>query len=131
MQKLKIGGKVYDLAEAIPKTSLHTLLIMKRDYGWTMPKLAVLANRLDKLTDHMAVLEDEELLEGFLVIIWLARRHAGEKVTLEESSNEVRLDELEMVDDDPKPEPEPDPKDRTDSGPGGAVPPPPLQPPTI
>lgn len=114
MQKLRISGVVYDMETAIPKTSLQTLLVMKRDYGYTMPMIVKLSSKLEKLTDPMAVLEDEELLQGFLVIIWLARRHNGEDVTLEESSNNVILDELELVDDG-EPEQAPDPKEQTGS----------------
>lgn len=132
MQKLKISGTVYDMEAAIPKTSLQTLLVMKRDYGYTMPMIVRLSGKMEKLTDPMAVLEDEELLQGFLIIIWLARRHAGEDVTLEESSNRVILDEIELVEPDPEPEAAAsDPKEQTVSGPGGALPPPPPGPPTI
>lgn len=131
MQKLKVGGVVYDMETAIPKTSLQTLLVMKRDYGYTMPMIVKLSSKLEKLTDPMAVLEDEELLQGFLIIIWLARRHAGEDVTLEDSSNRVILDEIEMVEPDPEPEAAEDPKEQTGSGPAGNVPPPPPGPPTI
>lgn len=133
MQKLKISGVVYDMETAIPKTSLQTLLIMKRDYGYTMPMIVKLSSKLEKLTDPMAVLEDEEMLQGFLIIIWLARRHAGEDVTLEESSNAVILDEIEMVEDD-EAEPEAaaaDPKEQTGSEAGASVPPLPPGPPTI
>lgn len=132
MQKLKISGTVYDMETAIPKTSLQTLLVMKRDYGYTMPMIVKLSSKLEKLTDPMAVLEDEELLQGFLIIIWLARRHGGEDVTLEESSNRVILDEIEMVEPDPEPEAAaPDPKEQTGSAAAGELPPLPPGPPTI
>lgn len=132
MQKLKISGVVYDMETAIPKTSLQTLLIMKRDYGYTMPMIVKLSSKLEALTDPMAVLEDEEMLQGFLIIIWLARRHAGEDVTLEESSNAVILDEIELVDPDPEPEAAaPDPKEQTGSEAGEKLPPLPPGPPTI
>lgn len=131
MKKLKISGTVYDMETAIPKSSLQTLLIMKRDYGYTMPMIAGLANKMERITDPMAVLEDEELLQGFLIIIWLARRHAGEDVTLEDSSNRVVLDEIELVEDEPQPEAAAVPKERTDSGPAAAAPPLPPGPPTM
>lgn len=132
MKKLKVSGTVYDLETAIPKTSLQTLLVMKRDYGYTMPMIVRLSTKLDKLTDPMAVLEDEELLQGFLIIIWLARRHAGEDVTLEDSSNRVILDEIELVPDEEEPEPvTADPKEQTGSEAGDGRPPLPPGPPTI
>lgn len=109
--KLKISGKLYDVEAGASKATLQTLLVMQRDYGINMPQLAAAAGRMQGITDPNQVLGDPELLQAFLVMVWLARRHAGEDMTLEESSN-VPIDELELIVEDGDVQ-EPDPKEQT------------------
>ena len=120
--KLKVAGKVYDLEEAIMGTELGTIRVMKKEYGWTMPRLAQLAGKMEQLSDPAAIFEDDELFDGFLVMIWLARVYYGENITLDEASK-IKLGELMLVpDEDDKQETEPAPKEQTGSEADGAAP---------
>ena len=68
---------------------------------------------VDAVRDDLDTLVlDADLLEAVLVLIWMARRHAGENMTLEESGS-FPVDELEFVGEDVPPEP--DPKEQTGS----------------
>lgn len=111
--KLKISGKLYDVEAGAAKATLQTLLVMQRDYGINMQQLAETAKRMQGIKDPNEVLGDPELLQAFLVMVWLARRHAGEDMTLEESSN-VPIDELELIVEEGDTA-EPDPKEQTGS----------------
>lgn len=116
--KLKISGKVYDVEAGASKVKLQTLLVMQRDYGVNMADLAEKAERFKDVKDPRQLLGNPDLLEALLILIWMARKHAGENMTLEESGD-FPIDELEFVSEDV---PEPDPKDQTGSGPGAEPP---------
>lgn len=110
--KLKISGKEYDVDAGASKATLQTLYVMQRDYGVNMAELAEKAERFKDVRDPRQLLGDPDLLEALLVLIWMARRHAGENMTLEESGS-FPVDELEFVGEDVPPEP--DPKEQTGS----------------
>ncbi len=113
--KLKISGKLYDPEAGASKVTLQTLLVMQRDYGINMVQLAEGAKRMQAIKNPNEVFGDPEMLEAFLVMVWLARRYAGEEMTLEESSA-VPIDELELVmEDGDEPGPVADPKEQTGS----------------
>lgn len=84
--KLEVDGKKYDLEEGMSHAELHTLFELKSKYGIGMKSMLKAVERMKGL-DPMDLLEDVELFETFLAAIWLARRHAGEKLTLEEATS--------------------------------------------
>jgi hypothetical protein len=89
--KLEIAGTTYDLKEALQKPSLLTLMELQAKTGVGMKSLVTGAQKLQGM-DAMDILDDPEALRIFAAIIWLARKHAGEKITFEESAS-VPLDE--------------------------------------
>lgn len=93
--KLEIEGKQYDLEAGMARADLYTLFELKSKYGIGMQSMLKAAERMKGL-DPMALLEDAELFQTFLAMIWLARRHAGEKLTLEESTS-IPLTELQVI----------------------------------
>lgn len=122
--KLKIRGKVYDVEAAVSKVTLQNLLVMQRDYGVNMADLAERVARFKDVKDPRQLLGNPDLLEALLILIWMARRYAGEDMTLEESGS-FPMDEIEFI-----PDEEPavaDPKEQTGSGPAAG---PPAQEPT-
>jgi hypothetical protein len=96
--KLEIDGKQYDLEAGMARADLYTLFELKSKYGIGMQSMLKAAERMKGL-DPMAMLEDVELFQTFLAMIWLARRHAGERLTLEESTS-IPLTELRVVDEE-------------------------------
>lgn len=116
--KLKISGKEYDVDAGASKATLQTLYVMQREYGVNMADLAEKAERFKGVRDPRQLLGNPDLLEALLILIWMARRYAGEIMSLEESGS-FPIDELEFV---PEPAPEPDPKERTGSGPDAEPP---------
>lgn len=97
--KFLIEGREYDMERGLSKASLYTLFELKSKYGIGIKSMAAIAKRIDKLADPTDLLDDKETFEVFLAIVWLARRYAGEKLTLEEA-NSMPLDSLQIVDDD-------------------------------
>lgn len=93
--KLEIDGKQYDLEAGMSHADLYTLFELKSKYGIGMQSMLKAAERMKGL-DPMALLDDVELFQTFLAMIWLARRYAGEKHTLEESCS-IQLTELKVV----------------------------------
>lgn len=119
--KFLIEGREYDLERGLSKASLYTLFELKSKYGIGIKSMALIAKRMDKMTDTIDMLDDEEAFKVFMAVVWLARRYAGEKLTLEEA-NGMALDSLQIVEDEG--EETPDPKAPTVSVPAApAVPP--------
>lgn len=120
--KFLIEGREYDLERGLSKASLYSLFELKSRYGIGVKSMVETAKRMDKMPDPMDLLDDEDAFKVFLAIVWLARRYAGEKLTLEEA-NSMALDSLQIVNDEDG-ETTPDPKERTVSVPAApAVPP--------
>lgn len=122
--KFLIEGREYDLERGLSKASLYSLFELKSRYGIGVKSMVETAKRMDKMPDPMDLLDDEDAFKVFLAIVWLARRYAGEKLTLEEA-NGMALDSLQIVNDDDDGDEAPaDPKGRTVSVPAApAVPP--------
>lgn len=129
--KFRIGDKEYDAELGLRKASLLTLFELKSKHGIGLKSLAATAKKFEQIADPMDLLEDEESFQLFLVVIWLARKYAGEKLTLEEANSDFALDELVLVVED-EPEAEaagPDPKAPASAP--AALPPMPQEPPAI
>lgn len=113
--KFLIEGREYDLKNGIAKATLYTLFELKSRYGIGMKSLVGSAKKMESLTDPMELLEDEASFKVFMALIWLARRYAGEKLTLEEANN-VSLDDFTVEPEEGDEVPE-DPKAVMDSDP--------------
>ncbi|MHA7292626.1 hypothetical protein [Arthrobacter sp. HLT1-21] len=113
--KLVIEDKEYNLAEALQKPSLLTLMELQAKAGVGMKSLINGSKKLQGM-EALDILDDPEALRIFAAIIWLARKHAGEKITFEESSG-VPLDSYKWsMDPEVEEEPAADPTGaRTDS----------------
>lgn len=87
--KLIIGETEYDAGEALAKVSLSTLYELKVRTGYGAKSLAEGAKRIGKMVgeDPMQILEDKEAFQVFRIIVWLARRHAGERMSLDEATD--------------------------------------------
>lgn len=120
--KLRINGTVYDPVLGLQKVTLQTLFELKVRHGVSIRDLQAAARKMDKITDPIEVFEDAEAFQTFMVIIWLARRYAGEKVSLEEANSDFGLVDLEIIreaEDEPEKAPATPPKAQRASGQGG------------
>jgi hypothetical protein len=127
---LVIQGKEFDVVETLSKPSLNDLFYLKVKtkseefpLGVSLKTLAAGLERMASFTNPMDFIDDAESLLSLRALIFLARRHAGERVTLD-SANDVPLDEFSFVPEDgdealfgASPDPQPA---LTDSAQGGA-----------
>jgi hypothetical protein len=86
MTKLVIRGAVYSVEDAFARPTLNDLVAIKRATGLGAETIAQRVNKLSGMP-AAEVLDDADLLDGFRAFVWLARRAAGEKLTLEEASD--------------------------------------------
>jgi hypothetical protein len=117
--KFMIGDKEYDAEQGVAKVSLSTLYELKVKHGIGMKTLVSMTRHFADFKDPLDLLEDKNAFRAFMIIIWLARRYAGEHCSLEEAS-QFPLDSLRIVNDEP--EPESDPKAPTASSPDESAP---------
>lgn len=113
--KFTIRGKEYDVEAGASKATLQTLYVMRTKYGIGVKALAEMGKKFATYANPMEILDDPEAFNAFRAMIWLARTHAGEKITMEEACD-FALDE--MIFEVPDPEPEAaaaDPKATADS----------------
>ena len=118
--KFTIRGKEYDIEAGASKATLQTLYVMRTKYGIGVKALAEMGQKFKTFKNPMEILDDPEAFNAFRAMIWLARTHAGDKVTIEEACD-FSLDE--MIFEEPEPEPEEaavDPKATADSEAGDA-----------
>lgn len=118
--KFRIADKEYNARDAVEQISLQTLVDLKRSSGIGIKSLVESTKKFGQYKDPLDLLDNLESLDAFRVLIWLARRHAGEKLTLEQA-NSFPLNEFALiVDDDEVIEgetvDEPDPKALQGSG---------------
>jgi hypothetical protein len=105
-----IEGKEYDVEAGLAKVTLHTLFELKVKHGVSAKDLQDMARYLQKFDGQPGevLLNDKTALRALMVVIWLARKHAGEKVTLEEANSFsmdqflIKAEEEPIGDEDPK-----------------------------
>lgn len=105
-----IGDREYDAEAGISKATLTTAYELKVRTGIGMKTLAERASKLGEFKDATDVLEDKDAFQAFRIIIWLARKHAGEKNLSLDDATDFSMDDFRMVVDEDEQEPEPDPK---------------------
>lgn len=103
-----IKGVRYDF-DALNKASLLDLIALKKETGLTMQTLSNIYEALEKRSKEpdYDFLGDEDNLLLMAVLLWLARRKAGERTLSFEESADAPLSEIEFVA-DPDDEPEAD-----------------------
>lgn len=107
---LIIEGKEYDVDAGLAKVTLHTLFELKVKHGISAKDLQDMAHYLEKFDGQpaTALMDDKVALRALMIVIWLARKHAGEKLSLEEANSFamdqffIKNEEPLVVDDDPK-----------------------------
>jgi hypothetical protein len=93
-----INGKEYDALLALAKVSLNTLYELKTKTGIGMQTLMKMVSKMGDFKDPTELLEDKDAFNAFRIIIWLARTHAGEKLSISEA-NDFPITDLLLVGD--------------------------------
>lgn len=109
--RIELNGNTYDLSEAVSKAKLNDLMELKLKTQSTGEGVSVksirgtfmrmgdtfkaMSGQSDEMTDEqmaealseafLELLSDAEFVRNFVGVIFLARRRAGEKVTVEEA----------------------------------------------
>lgn len=108
-----VAGTEYAF-DALNKASLLDLIELKKQTGLTAGDLESLVGKLEEQKDDpdFSFIDDEGNLLVLAVLIWLARRRAGERSLKFEDSADVPLDEISFVADgtDEEPAESPDPQ---------------------
>ena len=94
--KLGIDGKAYDLKGALSSPSLNDLHALLLSTGVGVKTLKLRMQRVDDLPDFEDLFEDAELMVALKAVIWLARRKAGERLTIDEA-NDFGMDTFELI----------------------------------
>lgn len=112
--KFKISGNdtVYDAQAGVEKATLHQLYELKVKHGIGVKTLARMVQNMSKFEDPTDVLDDKDGFRALMIVIWLARRHAGESTLSLEQATDFPISDLEMVEEE-VPEAEADPKATT------------------
>lgn len=85
--KFRIADKEYDAQEAVENVSLQTLFDLKRRSGVGIKTLVESTKKFKDHADPIDLLDDLDALNAFRILIWLARRHQGENLSLEEAND--------------------------------------------
>lgn len=105
MMLLRIGTTEYDVTEALRKPTLNDLYYLKVKTRSEEHPTGVSLKTLQDTLDNMAEidvddwLDNAEMLLALRVMIYLARRHAGERVNLDQA-NDFALQDLALIAED-------------------------------
>lgn len=97
--KLVLAGTEYSVNDSLQKATLSDLLQLKVKTGIGMKTLKDSLDLMSTLADPEDFLDDERILLALNALIWLCRRHAGERLTLDEA-NDVALEDVSFNTDD-------------------------------
>lgn len=100
---LRIAGAEYDLNEVLSRPSLNDLFYLKTkskspEYpnGISLVTLGEYLKKLGQITDPRQIVDDADVLIALKGVIYLCRRHAGERLTWDDAG-ELELAELDFV----------------------------------
>lgn len=100
---IRIAGAEHDLNEVLGRPSLNDLFYLKvksrsPEYpdGMSLAKLGEYLKKLATISHAAQIVDDPEILLALKGIVYLCRRHAGEKVTWDEAG-ELELAEFDFV----------------------------------
>lgn len=110
--KIVIDSVVYDVMESMQGAALGDLRTLKKETGVSVRSISqTFMNMGERMKDDdgdldpSLLLEDEDFLDSMIGLIWLARRKAGEKVTLEDAADtSFNAFHLDFDDDEEEPE---------------------------
>lgn len=100
--KFLISGKKYDLDNAFARPSLNDLVALRLETGLGVQSLRRQVAEIDTLEGGLnsdEFFDRPELMNALRALIWLARKAAGEKLTLSEA-NAFPWEDFDVVDDD-------------------------------
>jgi hypothetical protein len=119
--KLVIGATEYPLGN-INEATLDDLMMLRKQTGLGMKGLREKLQLLDKFDDPEDILDDPDALLAMGALVWLARRKAGEVLTLEQACD-FPLHEMQFVEepDDVAVADDVDPKSSTGSSEGSTT----------
>lgn len=116
MSQIRIGAETFDLATSVNDASLGDLYVLKtktrspafagvsvKSIAHTFERIGV-ASKVDGF-ETIDLLDDEEFIINMVGLVFLARRKAGETITVEQAGR-VAFTDLEFIDDDDDDEPE-------------------------
>lgn len=95
--KFLINNTEYDPVAGMKHVTLQTLYELKARYGIGVKSLKAIAQKMDAMDDVSDVLEDPESFQVLLVMIWLARRYAGERLTLEQANDDFGIVDMKII----------------------------------
>lgn len=107
--KFTINGIEYDVEAGASKATLQTLYVMKTKYGIGVKQLVEMSRKFKTFENPLDILDDPDAFNAFRAMIWLARTHAGEKLTLDEACD-FPLDQMVFTTPDDDEAEEADPK---------------------
>lgn len=93
--QLIIEGRRYDLIESLSKPTLNDLYYLKvktksEEYpaGVSLKSMVPVMLRMAEISDDpAAILDDPELLLNLRALVFLCRRHAGERLSFDEAND--------------------------------------------
>lgn len=103
-----ISGKTYKLPGDSGERNLTMgeQLIIEREFKRPIEKMFAALNVSAKARKSLSEAKQDELeiasREVFLIMVWIARRRAGENLTFDEATN-VAIDDIEVVENDADP----------------------------
>jgi hypothetical protein len=119
--KFTIEGREYDVEAGASKATLQTLYVMKTKYGIGVKQLVEMSRKFKTFKNPLDILDDPDAFNAFRAMIWLARVHAGEKITMDEACD-FPLDQMVFTSPDDEAEDEADPKAEAASVPADELP---------
>lgn len=99
--RIVIKDREYDPQSAAQAT-LWDLRELKRETGLSLDQVQTRLAALAELPEDEqgTAIFDGDKLDALLALIWLLRRRAGERLTLEEATNDFAVSELRMIADE-------------------------------
>ena len=100
---LRIAGTEHDLNEVLSRPSLNDLFYLKvksrsPEYpeGISLVTLGEYLKKMAKITDARQLVDDPDVLLALKGVVYLCRRHAGERLTWDDAG-ELELADLDFV----------------------------------
>lgn len=110
MISIRVGSETYNLQDSVNGASLGDLYALKvqtrkdgspgvsvKTISETFVRIGELAQAEDFET--IDLLDDDEFIQNMIGVVFLARRKAGEQITVEQASN-VAFNDLAFIEDD-------------------------------
>lgn len=121
MISIRVGSETYSLQDSVNGASLGDLYALKvqtRKDGSPGVSVKTISETFVRIGQQAAsddfsavdLLDDDEFIQNMIGVVFLARRRAGEKITVDDAAD-VAFNDIEFITEDDE---EPDPKDEPD-----------------